>query len=237
MEKKKPQRKKSTGFGGILTGICLLILGVGLLGRKIGFWPGFTPFFPGWLTVDLTIIALIDVCNRGLKKINGLMLAVGLYLLITGQRSIGTLLYFLALGLVIEFALHMIARAKPLRFRRVIDESGNALEMPVYRSLLGDRALCPEAAETLPGAIVRSWGGKLTLDLRNASITQDIVLDVMTGFGSADILLPEQTSLLLVRRCGFAKLHNRTIPPQDSHSPTIFLSAALPFADLTVRHI
>ncbi len=69
----------------IVWGICLIFVGIGLLGNSTGF---FNIFFEGWWTIFIIVPSLIDLFKKKDKIPSIIVLSIGIILLLQQQHLI-----------------------------------------------------------------------------------------------------------------------------------------------------
>ncbi len=69
----------------IIWGICLIFVGIGLLGNSTGF---FNIFFKGWWTIFIIVPSIIDLFKKKDKIPSIIVLSIGIILLLQQQHLI-----------------------------------------------------------------------------------------------------------------------------------------------------
>ena len=168
----------------ISLGLVLILAGVGYAGSVLGFWR-FDLFFDGWWTLFLIVPCLFSILDKGFEAGNLLGLAVGVMLLLSAQGfismramirlSIPLILICIGLGLVI----------RP-RYNRTLPQltgQGSMEGAPDICALFSTENRRIVNAIT-GGASLTAVFGTLTIDLRDAQLTTDIMVQTSAFFGS-----------------------------------------------------
>ena len=219
----------------ISLGLILILAGVGYAGSVLGFWR-FDLFFDGWWTLFLIVPCLFSILDKGFEAGNLLGLAIGVMLLLSAQGfvrmqtiirlSIPLILVCIGLGLVI--------RPRYNRNLPKLTGQGNMEGAPDIFAIFGTENRRITNAIT-GGANLTAVFGTLTIDLRDAQLTTDIMVQTTAVFGSVNLLLPEGTPVRADGFSLFGSLHNHMSDQGEEGRPAVFVSGVNVFGGTEVK--
>lgn len=174
-------------IGNVLWGIFFLLVGIGIAGNLFGAWH-FSLFFHGWWTLFVIIPSFISIFSNGPRIGNMLGLIIGLLLLgcVRGYMEwemlwkliVPLVFIVIGLGMVLRNIINVGSR------RVTIPSESKTAETVVFSS----RRFVVE--DVFYGMDADAIFGGVTIDLRQAKITQDISMNLTAVFGGVDVLLP-----------------------------------------------
>lgn len=222
-------------MGNLLWGLLLVAIGLGFAGNVFDLWQ-FELFFEGWWTFFIIIPCLISIIQNGLQLWNGLGLIIGILLLIASQgyldsAVLGQLIFpivIIAIGLSIIFKDRFSKNSKRIQG---ITKDG----LPDYSAIFGGQEL-NLSGELFKGADVTAVFGSVSLDLRQAEISDDIYMTTTAIFGSIDILVPNHVRVELSTTPIFGGASNKTNPPSLADHPiTLFVNSTTIFGGTEIK--
>ncbi len=170
----------------LFLGAVLVIFGVVWGGSRVGLLP-FDVFFDGWWSLILIVIAVYGMLSHGVKVFDVILLILGVVFLLTGldvidMKRFKVLFWPAVLVLIGLMTIFGVFRRGPVSG---IESAADA----------GVRAFFSSSRRKSEGRVygggrVESLFGAAELDLRDAVIEGDIVVDVRAAFGSARVLFP-----------------------------------------------
>lgn len=182
-------------MGNVLWGVFWLALGVLLLGKIFDWWE-FTLFFPGWWTLLIIIPSAIGIVKYGFGCGSTICFLLGMMMLLTyhlPEIFTTELVWKLVLPVIlIVIGLNVIFRAL-FQSRKAVVEMNQQFDKPEYASVFTSQGINPVGP--FHGCNIDSIMGSARIDLRNAQIDNDIVINATSVFGSADILLPPMVNV------------------------------------------
>ena len=229
---------KKNNITPVIIGLLLVIIGVGYVGNVLNLWD-FTIFFKGWWTMFIILPCIIRLVNHGFNISNFVGLMVGLFLLVMQQTGIAILRNLMIPVIIIGIGLMIVFKSKSFTNKRVIDPKTNGtFNVPSYTAVFTSKTVVIKGSEVFNGASATSIFGGIELDLRNADIRDDIVLDVDCVFAGMDIKLPSYVNVesnvsgVLV---GTDVKRKNLDPEEGVRIPTVTLSGSCMFAGITVK--
>ena len=219
-----------------IIGLIMVIVGIGYVGNVLNIWE-FTLFFKGWWTMFLILPCIIGLVNHGFNMSNFVGLIVGVFLLVMQQTGIQVLRNLMVPVILIGLGMMVIFKTKSFNTKRVIDSNvTGSFYIPTYTAVFSSKTVVIKGGEIFKGASATSVFGGIELDLRNASVQDDIVIDVDTVFAGMDIKLPYNVNVISNVSTVFAgvdvKHKNNAV---DEGIPSVTLTGSCVFAGITIR--
>lgn len=176
-------------------GICLILIGVGLLINFLGIFDIFV-LFAGWWTLFIIVPALIDLFTKENKTGSLMVLSVGIALLLQQQHLVST-------GMIWKILLAMFIIVLGIN---VIFFKNNNFETDVSKEIKNNAGLDSFTAffsgtkrvynnEKFEGADVSAIFGGVKLDLSEAIIDNDVIISASAIFGGCEIRVPRDVNV------------------------------------------
>ncbi len=221
-------------YGPLIVGLVFIAVGIGYVGNVAGWWSRFTLFFPGWWTLFIIVPCFTAMVNSGVNLPNLIGVLIGVFLIVTRQNQFKFLWSLLIPLAMVIIGLSIIFKSKLFKYRRVVKaEDGGAYYIPIYNCFFNSREIKFGRFE-LHGAEISTTFGGLTLDLSDAIINKDVVIDVTNIFAGATIILPPYVKMQPSAGPLFGKITDRTSPdPAAVH--TVYINANCLFAGTEVK--
>lgn len=216
-------------------GLFFIIVAVLLAGNAVFDWD-FSLFFKGWWTLFIIIPSLLSIVKSGFRISNSICLIVGTMLLVT-NRFPQVFTWSLFRELVFPAVLFVIGIniLFSQSFKNVADKIvGNNAKGPDYTAIFST-VKQQHIGEAFIGSNVTSIFGTVDLDLRHAIISQDVVIDVTSVFGGANIYLPANVKSKLSTVPIFGGATDKTIHPTDGNAPTVYINSVCVFGGVDVK--
>lgn len=222
----------------ILWGIVLVIIG-GLLGcRAAGLIEFDTIFFDGWWTLFIIIpCAICAITEKGHRVGNLIGLLVGVALLLACQDviSFGLLWKLLVPVIIIIIGLALIFKSA---FNKQISAeiknlSGKIDDAEISAVFSGQNV--DMKGEKFTGKKISAVFGGLKLDLREAIIKEDVVIDANAVFGGIDILVPENVNVKVKSSAVFGGVKSKREKAANEKDPTIFVNGSALFGGIEIK--
>ena len=224
-------------IGNVLWGLAFIIVGAGFAGNVLFGWE-FSIFFPGWWTLLIIIPCVISIIQNGFGWFNTLGAVFGVLLLLSrllpdifGRIPLGALIFpaiLVFVGLNILFG-HRMGRRQFVKMERET-EGG----LPNYTAVFGARnVFC--AHEPFVGASLCAVFGGVDLNLRDAIIDQDVMIQADAIFGGIDIFLPPNVNVKVNCTPLFGGVSNKTIPNAGADVPTVYITGNCMFGGIDLK--
>lgn len=219
-------------FSNILLGLVWILIAVGIICKAFGLWD-FELFFDGWWTLFIIVPSFISIIKYGFGVVSTSALYVGVLFLLDRQGILenGMMAKILLPGILIIVGLNIILKNLFERDRNISDR---IRQMPkkVYGAVFaGSRIVYPP--EEFCGAEMNAIFGGLTVDLRNTTITEDVVIDVSSVFGGVTVYLPQNVTVKRSAVCLFGGISgaNRR---GSNNGPTVYIDGQVLFGGVTL---
>lgn len=170
----------------IFWGLILIIVGVLFLGNNFNWW-SVDLFFKGWWTLFIIVPSLLGLLKKESMSGSAISLTLGILLLLASQDIISwnMIWQILVPVIIIVIGLTLIFGGRKIR-----KSSPNSKEYVAVFSGVDEKI----SDITSDFKAISIFGG-VELDLRNAKISQDIVIDCVSIFGGIDLRLPDNVKV------------------------------------------
>lgn len=226
-------RSKITNF---ILGFIFIIIGVGLVGNAYGWWY-FNIFFDGWWTLFIIIPCALSIIRHGFNVGSIIGLGIGVVFLLSAQDifdfdNVWKLVLpaiFVAIGLSIifkgSFNRQFYSEVK------ILSEKGG---MPEINAIFSGQT---PNFNNMPftGCNANAIFGGVELNLRNAIISEDCVINASAIFGGVDIYLPYNVNAKINCTPIFGGVDSKAVPCTDPNAPTVYINATCIFGGVDVK--
>ncbi len=214
----------------IVWGIVLIVVGIIFLGNEFDFW-NIKLFFEGWWTFVIIIPSTLTLCSKGGKISGSLGLLIGILLLMASRdiikwSSVGKI-FLPSLLIIIGFS---VIFKKNLRTTKVTNKNG----INKYSAVFAGSEEIVSNQEFFGANITAIFGG-VELDLRNAIIKEDIVINCNTIFGGIDLILPDNVKIKTSGVPVFGGIENKKENCKAENAPTIYINYVCVFAGVDLK--
>ncbi|QHQ60814.1 hypothetical protein Ana3638_08575 [Anaerocolumna sedimenticola] len=219
----------------MLWGLFFILIGVGFAGNAFNLW-NFELFFRGWWTLFIIIPCAISLIQNGFRVSNLAGLIIGIMLLMSSQGIVdgnvmGKLIVpfiFVLIGFSMIFK-NMFHGDRSLHID--VKYQGGAAEHSAI--FAGNRYQV--TGEKFMGTTINAIFGGVDLDLRNAIIDEDIVINATAVFGGIDILVPANVKVKVSNVPIFGGVDNKAGTSPDPNAPIIFLNSTCMFGGIDIK--
>ena len=220
----------------ILLGILLVAIGILLGGKSLGII-NFDLFFDGWWTLFIIIPSFVGLCGDEKKTGNIICLTIGILLLLAAQDVIDfDILWKLIVPIIIvAIGISMIFKDtinKELneKIKTLNNKTGEKNE---YCATFSGQEIKLDNEEFDGGTLTAVFGG-IKMDLRNAKIKNDIVINTSSIFGGIDIMVPENVLVKVKSSSIFGGASNKTTANEKA-KVTIYVNASCIFGGVEIK--
>lgn len=223
-------------FASILWGIVFITIGIFYAGDSFNLWE-FRLFFDGWWTLFIIIPCLISIVENGFGTGNAVGLSIGILFLLSSQgivnsRIVAKLVFpaiLILIGIKIIFRDNFNKNVKK-NMNININKEGRLEYTSIFS---GQKEIYPN--QHFSGASILAIFGGIELDLRNAIINEDIVINSTSICGGVDILVPSNVNVKISSIPIFGGAANKARPCMNVNAPTIYINATCIFGGLDSR--
>lgn len=220
----------------MIWGIILIIVGVILGGNSLNLFD-VDLFFDGWWTLFIIIPCFIELFNDHDKKGNIIGLLTGVLLLLICNDLINFDLAFKLLIPMIIIIIGLSIICKNLfnnKFNAKVEEINAKTEIKdEYCSTFLVKNIKIENEE-FNGTTINAIMGGFKLDLTDAIIKEDVVINTCSIFGGIDIIVPDYVAVKVKSNSIFGGVDNKKKSDKDT-KVTIYLNATCVFGGVDIK--
>lgn len=219
-----------------IIGFLLIFIGL-ILGLNAFGITNINLFFSGWWTLFIIIPSLVGLINDKEKTSSLIFLIIGVWLFLAERDLIE---YELLIKLLLPVILISIGLL--LVFKDVLSINGkeikkinaNNKESNNYIAVFGSQDLKFED-EKLENLDLKSLFGGIKLDLRDAKIEKDIVINTLSVFGGIDIYVPDDVKVKVSSTPFFGGVEVKRKKQSSNKEITIYLNSVCIFGGVDVK--
>lgn len=219
-----------------IIGFLLIFIGL-ILGLNAFGITNINLFFSGWWTLFIIIPSLVGLINDKEKTSSLIFLIIGFWLFLAERDLIE---YELLIKLLLPVILISIGLL--LVFKDVLSINGkeikkinaNNKESNNYIAVFGSQDLKFED-EKVENLDLKSLFGGIKLDLRDAKIEKDIVINTLSVFGGIDIYVPDDVKVKVSSTPLFGGVEVKRGKQSSKKEITIYLNSVCIFGGVDVK--
>lgn len=219
-----------------IIGFLLIFIGL-ILGLNAFGITNINLFFSGWWTLFIIIPSLVGLINDKEKTSSLIFLIIGVWLFLAERDLIE---YELLIKLLLPVILISIGLL--LVFKDVLSINGkeikkinaNNKENNNYIAVFGSQDLKFED-EKVENLDLKSLFGGIKLDLRDAKIEKDIVINTLSVFGGIDIYVPDDVKVKVSSTPFFGGVEVKRGKQSSKKGITIYLNSVCIFGGVDVK--
>ena len=219
-----------------IIGFLLIFIGL-ILGLNAFGITNINLFFSGWWTLFIIIPSLVGLINDKEKTSSLIFLIIGVWLFLAERDLIE---YELLIKLLLPVILISIGLL--LVFKDVLSINGkeikkinaNNKESNNYIAIFGSQDLKFED-EKVENLDLKSLFGGIKLDLRDANIEKDIVINTLSVFGGIDIYVPDDVKVKVSSIPFFGGVEVKRGKQSSKKEITIYLNSVCIFGGVDVK--
>ncbi len=220
----------------IILGLILVAIGVCLAGDALDLFR-FNLFFKGWWTLFLIVPAIIGLCSGKDKKGDLIVLIIGILLLLACRNIINFEIVWKLLlpAIIIVFGLSLIFKNSiDKEVNKNIDKLNKKLDQNNgYTATFSGQDI--KINEEFKGTTLNAIFGGVKLDLRKATIKEDVVINATSVFGGIDIFVPDDVKVKIKSNSIFGGVSNKKDTDVTDKSKTIYINASCIFGGVEVK--
>ncbi len=217
----------------IIIGIILVIIGIILAGNALDLFD-INLFFDGWWTLFIIVPCLVGIINDDDKKGNLIGFIIGLLLLLACQHIINfEIIWKLFVPIIIIiFGLSLIFKNSVNKeLNKKIKELDNKSKEN-YTSTFSSQRI--NIDDEFKGTTINAIFGGVTLDLREAKIKDDILIETSSIFGGIDIYVPKDVKVIVKSNSIFGGVTNKK-ESNGKNTHTIYINASCLFGGVDIK--
>ena len=216
-------------------GFVLIFIGI-ILGLNAFGITSINIFFEGWWTLFIIIQSLIGLIEDKDKTPSLIFLILGIWLFLASRDLIefGLLIKLLlpalliAIGLLIVFKDVLNINNKDIKKLEKNSNDNN------YYAIFGSQKIDFDK-EKVNNIDAKSFFGDIKLDLSNANIEKDIVIQTLSIFGGIDIYVPNNVKVKIKSLPFFGNVEDKTKKNNTEKEITIYVDAICIFGGVEIK--
>ena len=217
----------------ILWGVIFIIIGL-ILGLNAVGITNIDIFFEGWWTLFIIVPSVVSIAKNYKDASAYIWLIIGIALLLAAQgiidmSIIGKLILpavLVAIGVGIIFKDTVSSKVNSN-----IDELNKSKKEEFYATFSGQKLNF--AGDDFNGVSLNAIFGGIDLDLKNANIVEDKIINATSVFGGINILVPENINIQVKSTSIFGGVNNKTKNKEEQ--PTIYVKAFCLFGGVDIK--
>ena len=223
---------KESKFSNIIWGLIFLGLGVIFLGNNLNIWD-INVFFEGWWTLFIIIPSIFGILKKGNRTSSSFGLIFGILLLLASKDIIT---FSLISKLFIPIVFIFIGFCFFSKNKKITDKSYKKIEKSenLIRLMAIFSGRDEKVNSLFNGARCSSIFGGIDLDLRNAEIKNDVVIDVFSCFGGIDIIVPNDVNVITEGIPLFGGVETK-LENNDKNKLTIYINYVVIFGGIDIK--
>ena len=213
----------------VIIGILFIIVGVIVGFNSFGI-TNINVFFDGWWTLFIIIPAINGIISDDEKLGSIIWLIVGIILLLGCQDMISfDIIWKLMLPLILVFiGLSIMFGSKDKK----LDTKNN--KNREFCACFGGQTVKFDDQD-FKGAEVNGIFGGITLDLRNAKIKDESVIEAAAVFGGVTILIPEDLKVEIKSTSVFGGVIDKTKSKEKNDKITLYVNGSAIFGGVEIK--
>jgi len=235
-KQKETSRKRNymNKISNVIWGIVLIAIGGIWLTNSLGI-THINLFFDGWWTLFIIIPSIVGLCKHQNKAWSFAWLFVGILLFLNAQNivtftmirkiTIPVILIIIGLGIMFQ---NTISTKINKRIKELNKEG-----LPEYAAVFSGQKV--NVKETFTGANVNAVFGGVDIDLREAKISQDAIVNCSAIFGGVDLKVPNTVNVKVKSTPIFGGVSNKAIEIAQQDIPTIYVNAFCLFGGVDIK--
>ena len=222
---------------GALIGVVLIALGIILGGNALDLF-SIEIFFDGWWTIFIIIPSLFGLFTDDDKKGSIIALIIGVLLLLACQEVID---FDLVWKLLLPIILIIIGLS--LAFKNLFNKNTNDKITELNKDVSSEDGYTATFSgqdvkldnQEFKGTNINAVFGGVKIDLRNAIIKKDTVINATAVFGGIDILVPDNVVIKTKSTSIFGGVENKKDLVENKDAKTIYINATCIFGGVYIK--
>ena len=219
-----------------IIGFLLIFIGL-ILGLNAFGITNINLFFSGWWTLFIIIPSLVGLINDKEKTSSLIFLIIGVWLFLAERDLIeyGLLIRLLLPVILISIGLLLVFKdVLSINGKEIKKINANNKESNNYIAVFGSQDLKFED-EKVENLDLKSLFGGIKLDLRDAKIEKDIVINTLSVFGGIDIYVPDDVKVKVSSTPFFGGVEVKRGKQSSKKEITIYLNSVCIFGGVDVK--
>lgn len=221
----------------LIIGVIFILVGI-ILGLNAMNITDIDIFFDGWWTLFIIVPCFLGLFKDKEKTGDLIGVIIGIVLLLCCQDLLE---FDMIWKLIIPFILVMIGLSilfKDIFNKKVTDRikeiNNQHDESSDYTAVFSSKKIDFDN-QTFEGATLSAVFGGIKLDLRDAQITRDIVINTTAIFGGIDIYVPDYVDVKMSATSIFGGVENKKKNTNMNNNVTIYLNSTCIFGGVDLK--
>lgn len=231
----------SKRINAIVWGLALLVFGICWILSALEII-NFNVLFDGWWTLFIIVPCFCNLFSDKNKTGAAIGVAMGVLLLLgargiisweqVGKLALGVIIIIAGLGLILGRLLKRIWPSKHVAEERITLEDGK--EVHNYEVSFGEQTAKLDG-EVFDGANAKCSFGAMQIDLRQAQITNNAIVNIECSFGAMEILVPTKVTVKTSINSSFGSAEVTHANPNSAAAPTLHIQGKVSFAGVEIK--
>lgn len=221
-------------FTSLLWGLVLIMVGV-ILGCNATGLTNINIFFDGWWTLFIIVPCFIGLFNDNDKTGSIIGIVIGIFLLLCCQDVLNFEMFWKLLIPCILVVIGLSIVLKNAFGKNIADEIKklNKSNHDDYCSTFSSQKV--NIDEEFKGTKMSAIFGGIELDLRNAKIKEDVVINTSSIFGGIDLYVPENVNIKIKSTSIFGGVDDERKNRKNDSKYTIYINATCLFGGVDIK--
>lgn len=221
-------------FTSLLWGLILIIVGV-ILGCNATGLTNIDIFFDGWWTLFIIVPCFIGLFNDNDKTGSIIGILIGIFLLLCCQNILSFELFWKLLIPAILVTIGLSIIFKDVFNKKISEEIGklNNNKKGSYCSTFSSQKI--NIDDEFTGTDLTAVFGEVTIDLRNAKINEDVVINTSSIFGGIDLFIPEDINVKVKSTSIFGGVDDKRKNRNNDSKYTIYINSTCLFGGVDIK--
>lgn len=224
-------------LGAIIWGLVIISVGLALGGNALGII-NVNIFFDGWWTLFIIVPCFAGLFSDKEKTGNIIGLTIGILLLLACRG-----LFDFGLIWKLLFPIIIVAIGLSIIIKSVCDKDVNESIKKLNSNISSEEGYSATFAgqdvnfngEVFKGTNLNAVFGGVKLDLRNAIIEEDVVINATSVFGGIEIFVPNNVKVKVKSNSIFGGVSNKRTAEDLNATHTIYVNATGMFGGVDVK--
>lgn len=221
-------------IGNILWGILFIFVGV-IFGLNALEITNIDIFFDGWWTLFIIVPCFIGLFNDNDKTGSIIGILIGIFLLLCCQNILSFELFWKLLIPAILVTIGLSIIFKDVFNKKISEEIGklNNNKKGSYCSTFSSQKI--NIDDEFTGTDLTAVFGEVTIDLRNAKINEDVVINTSSIFGGIDLFIPEDINVKVKSTSIFGGVDDKRKNRNNDSKYTIYINSTCLFGGVDIK--
>lgn len=221
-------------FTSLLWGLVLVVVGVILGCNTLGL-TNIDIFFNGWWTLFIIVPCFIGLFNDTDKTGSIIGILIGIFLLLCCQDILSFEIFWKLLIPAILVIIGLSIIFKDVFNKKISNQIKklNNNKTGSYCSTFSSQKI--NIDDEFTGTDITAVFGEVTIDLRNAKINEDVVINTSSIFGGIDLFIPENINIKIKSTSIFGGVDDKRKTKNNDSKYTIYINSTCLFGGVDIK--